>query len=65
MKNEKNYMGFCIPKVWQILKRFAGAFVEHKPLNSEECVNKEIKVKVGFSIYLFIYRYFQCWTFMS
>ena len=26
MKNEKNYMGFHIPKVWQILKRFAGAF---------------------------------------
>ena len=26
MKNEKNYMGFRIPKVWQILKRFAGAF---------------------------------------
>ena len=26
MKKEKNYMGFHIPKVWQILKRFAGAF---------------------------------------
>ena len=26
MKNEKNYMGFHIPKVWQILKRFAGVF---------------------------------------
>ena len=26
MKNEKNYMGFLIPKVWQILKPFAGAF---------------------------------------
>ena len=26
MKNEKNYMGFHIPKVWQILKRSAGAF---------------------------------------
>ena len=23
MKNEKNYMGFRIPKIWQILKRFA------------------------------------------
>ena len=26
MKNEKNYRGFRIPKVWKILKRFAGAF---------------------------------------
>ena len=26
MKKEKNYMGFLIPKVWQILKCFAGAF---------------------------------------
>ena len=26
MKNEKNYMGFRIPKVWQILKHFTGAF---------------------------------------
>ena len=25
MKNEKNYVGFRIPKVWQILKRFVGA----------------------------------------
>ena len=23
MKNEKNYIGFRIPKIWQILKRFA------------------------------------------
>ena len=26
MKNEKNYMGFHIPNVWQILKRFTGTF---------------------------------------
>ena len=26
MKKEKNYMGFLIPKVWQILNHFAGAF---------------------------------------
>ena len=26
MKNEKNYMGFLISKVWQILKHFGGAF---------------------------------------
>ena len=26
MKNEKNYMGFRIPKVWQILKHFTGIF---------------------------------------
>ena len=26
MKNEKNYTSFHIPKVWQILKRFTGAF---------------------------------------
>ena len=25
-QNEKNYMGFCIPKLWQILKHFARAF---------------------------------------
>ena len=24
MKYEKNYVGFCITKVWQILKHFAG-----------------------------------------
>ena len=24
MKNEKNYMGFLIIKIWQILKRFGG-----------------------------------------
>ena len=33
MKNEKNYMGFLIHKIWQILKRFA----ERKPLIYEEC----------------------------
>ena len=32
MKNEKNYMGFLIPKEWQILKHFAGAF--HQAQNS-------------------------------
>ena len=26
MKNEKNYVGFLITKIWQILKRFAGTF---------------------------------------
>ena len=26
MKNEKSYMSFHIPKVWQILKHFAGIF---------------------------------------
>ena len=26
MKNEKNYMVFRIPNVWQILKHFVGAF---------------------------------------
>ena len=26
MKNEKNYMGFLIHKIYQILKRFAGTF---------------------------------------
>jgi len=25
MKNEKNYVGFHIPKIWQILKHFSGA----------------------------------------
>ena len=37
MKNEKNYMGFLIHKIKQILKHFAGTFVERKPLISEEC----------------------------
>ena len=41
MKNEKNYMGFLITKIWQILKRFSRALkVESKPLISEECVSK-------------------------
>ena len=26
MKNDKNYLGFRIPKIWQILKRFTGTF---------------------------------------
>ena len=39
MKTENNYMGFHIPKVWQILKGFAGTFIKHKPLISEECRN--------------------------
>ena len=30
MKNEKNHVGFCIPKIWQILKRFAGIFHQAK-----------------------------------
>ena len=33
MKNEKNYMGCLIHKIWQILKRFAWLFHEI----SEEC----------------------------
>ena len=36
MKNEKNYVGFSIPKVWQILKHFSGTF--HQLLISEECM---------------------------
>ena len=30
MKNEKTYMGFRIPKIWQILKPFAGTFHQAK-----------------------------------
>ena len=26
MKNEENYLGFLIPKIWQILKRFSRHF---------------------------------------
>ena len=32
MKNEKNYVGFFIPKIWQILKHFAMSF--HQALTS-------------------------------
>ena len=33
IKNEKNYKGFHIPKIQQILKRFSrGILVENKPL---------------------------------
>ena len=32
MKNEKNYVGFLISKVWQILKRFAGTFYQAQTL---------------------------------
>ena len=32
MKNEKKYMGFRIPKVWQILKHFAGTFRQAQTL---------------------------------
>ena len=40
MKKEKNYIGFCIPKVWQIsLERF----IKHKPLILEDLnVSKEM-----------------------
>ena len=38
---EKNYVGFCIPKIWQILKRFMlEHFIKHKPLISEEWVSR-------------------------
>ena len=34
---KKNYVGYRIPKIWQILKSFSRALkVEHKPLISEE-----------------------------
>ena len=37
MNNEKNYVGFHIPKIWKNLKLFAGnIFIMHKPLASEE-----------------------------
>ena len=37
MKNEKNYAGFLIPKIWQILKHFFRSLKgEHKPLVYEE-----------------------------
>ena len=32
---KKNYVGFHIPKIWQILKHFSGVF--HKLPISEEC----------------------------
>ena len=35
---KKNYVGFYIPIIWQILKRFWGIKVEKKPLISEEYV---------------------------
>ena len=33
-QNEKNYMGFHVPKIWHIL---LGNFLKHKPLIPEEC----------------------------
>ena len=49
MKNEKNYddVGFCIPKIWQILKHFSRSFhqaFKHKPLISEECIRKYVRM---------------------
>ena len=32
MKNEQNYVGFLMSKVWQILKRFAGTFCQAQTL---------------------------------
>ena len=32
MKNEKNYMGFRIPKIWQ---HFSGVFIEQKHISEE------------------------------
>ena len=37
MTNKKNYVGLCIPKIWQILNLSLGHFIKHKPLISEEC----------------------------
>ena len=46
MKNEKNYMGFLITKIWQILKRFSRALkVERKNLISEECLRQVLGVE--------------------
>ena len=35
MKNEKNYLGFLTPKIWQILKCFSGAFRRVQTTNPE------------------------------
>ena len=35
-KTKKTELGFLIPKILQILKHFAGHFIKHKPLISEE-----------------------------
>ena len=50
MKNEKNYMCFRIPKVWQILKRFAGIFLSS---TNPEIVRSEIFI---FQKYETIYK---------
>ena len=38
---EKSTLGFRIPKIWQILKRFTRAFFKNKPVTSEECSTKK------------------------
>ena len=45
MKNEKNFMGFHIPKIWQILGRFAGTF-HQAPLFPEESALKAENKKI-------------------
>ena len=37
MKNEKNYLGFRIPKLWQIVKHFAMSF--HQAECNEEKIH--------------------------
>ena len=45
----KKYMGFHIPKIWQILKcyaRFLGHFIKHNPRISKECKYRYIKINI-------------------
>ena len=54
---EKAILGFCIYKIWQILKHFAGVLkVENKPLISEECLFISNQ-KLLFILFIISYTY--------
>ena len=52
---KSTYSGFCIPKIWQILKHFTGGhFIKHKPLISEEW-EKQKMMKTNIIPILFLF----------
>ena len=54
MKNEKNYMGFLIHNIWQILKRFSGALIWVQTSYFWRVYTEILTWKVDFHIVLFV-----------
>ena len=64
MKNEKNYVGFCIPKVWKFYSITLEHLINHKPFISEECDYVPLKFVSNFKKLLKIYKIEQLSTYI-